>query len=70
MISPVNQLLLAAGLLGTAALAPATGLFAPASLTAGEAPSAQYDIDVIHPEADSFSAFQGRAVLVEFFAHW
>lgn len=67
MISPVNQIILAAGLLGTAALAPATGLFAPASV---ESSSAKYDIDVIHPEADSFSAFQGRAVLVEFFAHW
>ena len=29
-----------------------------------------YDLEVIHPVANSFSAFEGRAVLIEFFAHW
>jgi len=30
----------------------------------------EYDLEVVHPAATSFAAFSGRAVLVEFFAHW
>ncbi len=28
------------------------------------------DMEVVHPVIDSFDDFRGRAILVEFFAHW
>ncbi len=74
MRTPLNHLLLGAGLLGAAALshgafASSAGIVSPAADT-DETTAARYDIDVIHPEADSFAAFEGRTILVEFFAHW
>ncbi len=30
----------------------------------------ELDIELVHPDTDSFDAFKGRAILVEFFAHW
>ena len=28
------------------------------------------DLEVIHPAAKTLDAFKGRAILIEFFAHW
>jgi len=33
-------------------------------------PLPKVDVEVNHPAAKSFDAFQGRLILVEFFAHW
>lgn len=30
----------------------------------------ELDLEIVHPVIDSFDDFQGRTVLVEFFAHW
>lgn len=53
------------GLLLCAGLA----LFTSASLDTGDQVP-DLDMEIVHPVVDSFDDFRGRAVLVEFFAHW
>ena len=51
-------------------LAASAFLFAiPAAAQVGQ-PLPKVDLEVVHPAAKTFDAFQGRLVLVEFFAHW
>ena len=49
--------------------ASAVFLAAPAAAQVGQ-PLPKVDLEVVHPAAKTFDAFQGRLILVEFFAHW
>lgn len=42
---------------------------APAAAQVGQ-PLPKVDLEVVHPAAKTFDAFQGRLILIEFFAHW
>lgn len=40
------------------------------SAQVGEKLPMDAQLDVVHPAAKTLAAFEGRAILIEFFAHW
>ncbi|MEZ6014460.1 MAG: hypothetical protein R3F49_05050 [Planctomycetota bacterium] len=52
------------------ALAASAMLFAAPTYAQVGQPLPKVDVEIIHPAAKNLDAYQGRLILVEFFAHW
>lgn len=65
MFRPIH-FVAAATLAGAAVVASAE----PSAVLVAEMLPMDAQVEVVHPAAKSLDAFEGRAILIEFFAHW